>query len=137
MRIGELSERTGVSTRALRYYEQQGLIRSRRLPNGYREYAPEAADVVSFIQDLFAAGLSSRLLRDIIPCVAEGGTASPPAGLLAQVEAVRDDLLQQERRLRERRRTLDDYLTGRLVPQSPVTVADEPQPRSTADRPTG
>src|SRR6478735_11737500 len=115
MRIGELSTRTGVSTRALRYYEQQGLIRSRRLPNGYRDYGPQTADVVSFIQDLFAAGLSSSLLRDIIPCVADGGTTTPPEDLLARVREVRDDLARQERRLRERRRTLDEYLAGPLV----------------------
>ena len=117
MRIGELSKTTGVSTRALRYYEQQGLIRSRRLPNGYREYGPEAAEVVSFVQDLFAAGLSSRLLREIIPCVSEGAGKSPPADLLERVVRVRDDLLHQEERLRRRRQTLDDYLAGRSTPR--------------------
>ena len=38
MRIGELAERAGVSTRALRYYEEQGLISARRAHNGYRDY---------------------------------------------------------------------------------------------------
>ncbi|WFR66202.1 MerR family transcriptional regulator [Curtobacterium flaccumfaciens] len=70
----KLSTATGVSTRALRYYEQQGLIRSQRRANGYREYGPEAVDVVAFVQDLFAVGLSSRLLREIIPCAV--GTAT-------------------------------------------------------------
>ncbi|WP_231918953.1 MULTISPECIES: MerR family DNA-binding transcriptional regulator [unclassified Leifsonia] len=122
VRIGELSAKTGVSTRALRYYEQQGLIRSRRLPNGYRDYGPQTVDVVLFVQDLFAVGLPSRLLRDIIPCVAEGGTSSPPEDLLARVMAVRDDLLRQEHRLRERRKTLDDYLAGRLLPSGANAV---------------
>ena len=38
MRIGELAKRTGVATRMLRYYEEQGLISTRRLDNGYRGY---------------------------------------------------------------------------------------------------
>ncbi|MFF9563827.1 MerR family DNA-binding transcriptional regulator [Leifsonia sp. NPDC014704] len=117
-----MSARTGVSTRALRYYEEQGLIRSRRMPNGYRDYGPQTVEVVLFVQDLFAVGLPSRLLRDIIPCVAEGGTASPPEDLLARVTAVRDDLLRQEHRLRERRKTLDDYLAGRLLPSGATAV---------------
>lgn len=124
MRIGELSSRTGVSTRALRYYEEQGLIHSRRMPNGYRDYVPQTVEVVLFVQDLFAVGLPSRLLRDIIPCVAEGGTASRPSDLLARVTAVRDDLLHQEHRLRKRRKTLDDYLAGRLLPSGAAAVRE-------------
>lgn len=121
MRVGELSKTTGVSTRALRYYEQQGLIRSQRRANGYREYGPEAVDVVAFIQDLFAVGLSSRLLREIIPCAVGDSDGPPPADLLAQVKKVRDDLVQQEQRLRSRRQTLDDYLADRTAPRHPHT----------------
>ncbi|MEU6192280.1 MerR family DNA-binding transcriptional regulator [Streptomyces sp. NPDC047061] len=42
MKIGELSHRTGVSTRLLRYYEQQGLLHPSRLPNGYRDFHEHA-----------------------------------------------------------------------------------------------
>ncbi len=38
MKIGELSRRTGVPTRMLRYYEEQGLLRPERADNGYRSY---------------------------------------------------------------------------------------------------
>ena len=36
MLIGELATASGLSREALRFYEQQGLIRARRLDNGYR-----------------------------------------------------------------------------------------------------
>jgi DNA-binding transcriptional MerR regulator len=122
MRIGELSTATGVSTRSLRYYEQQGLIRSQRSSNGYRDYRPETVEAVAFVQDLFAAGLSSRLLREIMPCVAEGGLQQTPADLRDRVESVRADLLEQEQRLRSRRHMLDDYLAGRATPgHAPTT----------------
>ena len=37
MLIGELATASGLSREALRFYEQQGLIRARRLDNGYRD----------------------------------------------------------------------------------------------------
>src|SRR5688572_33132721 len=41
-RIGQVSERTGLTTRTLRYYEELGLLRpSERLVSGHRVYASE------------------------------------------------------------------------------------------------
>jgi MerR family redox-sensitive transcriptional activator SoxR len=122
VRIGELSDATGASTRALRYYEEQGLIRSERLPNGYRDYRPEAVEVVAFVQDLLAAGLTSRILRDIVPCVSDGGEHAACSDLVVQVRQVRDDLLEQERRIRARRETLEQYLSGRSSPRGRATA---------------
>ncbi|MEU4872067.1 MerR family transcriptional regulator [Streptomyces sp. NPDC021608] len=124
MRIGELSKVTGVSSRALRYYEQQGLLRSERRPNGYREYAPESAEVVAFVQDMFHAGLSSDVIRDILPCARDEHPGGDCAALLARVRQVRDELARQERHIAERRRRLDAYLTDgygtRPVPSPPA-----------------
>lgn len=116
MLIGELSSVTGVSTRSLRYYEQQGLITSERLANGYRDYPPDAVEVVAFIQDLFAAGLSSLLVKDVISCVAADPGGTPPPELLERVRQVRDDLVEQERRIRLRLDALDGYLRTQGVP---------------------
>ncbi|WP_127500925.1 MerR family transcriptional regulator [Actinoplanes solisilvae] len=112
MRVGELSRTTGVSTRALRYYDQQGLLRATRTANGYRDYGDQAPDVVSFIQDMFQAGLPSEVIRDILPCAVhdESYDEDDCDALMARVQAVRDELLRQEDRLRSRRETLDDYL---------------------------
>ena len=57
MRIGELSRRTGVSRRSLRYYEEQGLLGPARLPNGYREYDEHSVTVVRRIQILLSGKL--------------------------------------------------------------------------------
>ena len=41
--IGQLSKLAGVSTRTLRYYEDQGLLASARDKNGYRRYSSRDA----------------------------------------------------------------------------------------------
>jgi MerR family redox-sensitive transcriptional activator SoxR len=120
MRIGELSKATGASTRSLRYYEQRGLITSSRQSNGYRDFDADAVEVVELIQDLISAGLPLRLLREVVPCVAGGGIYNPPPELLGHVTNARDQLIERERRLRSRRETLDDYLSGRKAPRLPA-----------------
>ncbi|MFJ5265236.1 MerR family transcriptional regulator [Streptomyces sp. NPDC088387] len=69
MRIGELAARAGVSVRALRYYEEHGLLTSDRSPSGQRHYGEESVERVRFIQGLYAAGLSSRTIVELLPCV--------------------------------------------------------------------
>lgn len=69
MRIGELSRKTGVSTRMLRYYEEQGLLQPERQPSGYREYEPSAAALVRRIRCLATAGLPTATIAAILPCM--------------------------------------------------------------------
>lgn len=78
MRIGDLAARTGVSTRMLRYYEEQGLLHPNRLANGYRDY-PEASVVrVRQVRDLLMAGLSTEAILEMVPCfIGEGAEFRP------------------------------------------------------------
>ena len=69
MRIGDLANRTGVSVRSLRYYEEQGLITSTRTSSGHRRYVDSDIGRVLFLQRLYAAGLSSRTIAEVLPCV--------------------------------------------------------------------
>ncbi|MFP5023259.1 MerR family transcriptional regulator [Pseudonocardia phyllosphaerae] len=69
MRIGELSRRTGASPRSLRYYEEQGLLTSCRSRTGQRHYSDHEVERVSLIRRLFDAGLSSRVIASVLPCV--------------------------------------------------------------------
>ncbi|MFJ3909025.1 DNA-binding transcriptional MerR regulator [Streptomyces sp. 2132.2] len=69
MRIGELAGRAGVSVRSVRYYEEQGLLASTRSASGQRHYTDEEVERVVFIQRLYAAGLSSRTIAELLPCV--------------------------------------------------------------------
>ncbi|MDG4861451.1 MerR family transcriptional regulator [Streptomyces sp. T-3] len=69
MRIGELAQRAGVSERSLRYYEKQGLLASERTPGGHRYYLEVAVDRVVLIQQLYAAGLHSKKIAQLLPCM--------------------------------------------------------------------
>jgi DNA-binding transcriptional MerR regulator len=92
MRIGELAARAGVSTRALRYYEEQGLLHPERTPSGQRVFTEEAVTRVLLIQQLFTAGLSSRLLVRLLPAIDSGRID----GTLARnLEGEHDRLAQQ------------------------------------------
>lgn len=67
--IGAVAHAAGVSPRAVRYYEQQGLLASERSSGGQRRFPELAIERVTFIQQLIQAGLSSATIRDLLPCM--------------------------------------------------------------------
>ncbi|MGW0435719.1 MerR family transcriptional regulator [Micromonospora sp. NPDC003197] len=77
MRIGELSARTGVSARSIRYYEEQGLLVSMRTTSGQRVFAEAAVERVVLIQRLFDAGLSSKRMYQLLPCMTNPDIRTP------------------------------------------------------------
>ena len=68
MRIGELSEKTEVSIRSLRYYEEKELIKPQRLENGYRVYKQSDIERVKTIQLLMDIGFSTDEISPILNC---------------------------------------------------------------------
>ncbi|MEU7168155.1 MerR family transcriptional regulator [Streptomyces morookaense] len=79
MRIGELGEATGATARALRHYEQAGLISSERAANGYRVYDERAVVRVRNIRHLLAAGLTLDDVRVFLPCLDGDVAAASPS----------------------------------------------------------
>jgi DNA-binding transcriptional MerR regulator len=72
MRIGELAERAGTSARTLRYYESQGLLRTRRAPNGYRDYDEADLRLVREIRSLLEMGFGLDETRPFVDCLRAG-----------------------------------------------------------------
>lgn len=64
--IGEMAERTGVSTSALRFYEAEGLIASTRTGGGQRRYARSTLRRVAFVRVAQRVGLSLEEIRDAL-----------------------------------------------------------------------
>ncbi len=113
MKIGELSRLTEVSVRALRHYEEEGLIRPTRGSNGYRDFDDDAIEAVKQIRGLIECGLPTRIIRDILPYL------DGPTDLLPQVPCtyMLDEVAQQREQLDRRvtyltrnRDALDAYL---------------------------
>jgi DNA-binding transcriptional MerR regulator len=109
MRIGELAIRTGVSVRSLRYYEEQDLLASERSLSGQRHYPESAIGRVQLIQQLYAAGLSSKSILDLLPRVVNG-QATPE--LLDGLSAERDRIDRQIGDLVSNRDRLDTVITN-------------------------
>ncbi|MDT0347001.1 MerR family transcriptional regulator [Streptomyces litchfieldiae] len=113
MRIGELSERTGTPRRLLRYYEEQGLIAADRAPNGYREYDERFVDRVLQIRGLLDAGLPTRIIKQILPCldkprIIHFSDATPE--MLATLERERDRMTERVNCLIRNRDAIAEYL---------------------------
>lgn len=116
MQIKELSERTTVSARSLRYYEAQGLIEPRRDSNGYRNYDESLVERVKQIQQLLDAGLNTKMIKDVLPCLAgpEAGIhfENPEPGFIAELVEERDRMTQRIEVLVKNRDALTTYLDG-------------------------
>ena len=73
--IREICERTGLSPRTVRYYEELGLLPGvRRRTAGRRVYGPDELERLRFIQRLKALGLALAEIRDLNAVHAIGGS---------------------------------------------------------------
>ncbi|MFH8981038.1 MerR family transcriptional regulator [Streptomyces varsoviensis] len=83
MRIGDAAAAAGLTPRALRYYEQQGLLAARRTPSGHRVYGPEDVRRLRVVRGLLGAGLTVGDVRSFaegLDKVPAEGLDTPPAG---------------------------------------------------------
>lgn len=94
MLIGELSQRSGVSARSLRYYESHDLLHAERSENGYRSYGEAAVERARTAHLLFDLGIERDLVRSVLACTGD---------VSAEVHrATRDQLADVRDRMSER-----------------------------------
>jgi DNA-binding transcriptional MerR regulator len=113
VKIGELSRRTGVSTRLLRYYEEQGLIAPARAANTYREYDEADVAQVERAVELVKAGLPTKLARvvlDLEQTQEEDLAAACPRTVAQMLATELDGLDARIACLTSSRRTIHDFL---------------------------
>jgi DNA-binding transcriptional MerR regulator len=115
MKISELSARTGVATRMLRYYEEQGLVAPLRLSNGYRDYDAYLVDRVTKIKSLVDSGVPTRIIGDILPCLNQSQTIivrDPSPELRATLLNQRDAMIERIASLEQNRDALTRYIAA-------------------------
>jgi Hg(II)-responsive transcriptional regulator len=67
LHTGELARQAGVNVETLRFYEREGLLAEPpRRASGYREYPPEAVDLVLFIQRAKQLGFSLKEVKELL-----------------------------------------------------------------------
>lgn len=114
MRIGELSEESGVPTKTIRYYEEIGVLPPPpRSSSGYRDYDAEAASRLGFIRAAQSVGLSLGEIREVLavrdkgqqPCVHVTGLIEQHAADLAEriaaLQRMQQDLHRMARKARQ------------------------------------
>lgn len=116
MQIGEVSRRTGVASKTIRYYEEIGVLDTpQRNASGYRNYEGEVVDRLRFIKAAQAVGLTLGEIREVVSLRDRGETPCEHVSELitrrsAEIDAQIADLrrLRSElRRLARRSRQLD------------------------------
>jgi DNA-binding transcriptional MerR regulator len=127
MRIGELAKRTGTTTRALRFYEAQGLLAARRAANGYREYDEDDFQLVTEILKLQTVGLTLDETRPFVDCLRSGHETGDSCA--SSIEMYRRKLAEADAllaRLGAVRAELAAKLAEALARQEPDRFAPDP-----------
>ncbi|AXL88333.1 MerR family transcriptional regulator [Streptomyces sp. CB09001] len=117
MRIGELADAVGVTTRTVRHYHHQGLLpEPERLANGYRTYTLRHVVVLARIRRLTELGLGLAEVRDVLA----DDAGKDLAEVLEELDA---DLARQEAAIRDRRARLRALLEaeGGVPAEGPVS----------------
>jgi MerR family redox-sensitive transcriptional activator SoxR len=107
--IGELSERSGVATSAIRYYEARGLVRSRRTTGNQRRYARPTLRRLAFIRTAQRVGLTLDEIEQALATLPSGRTPTK-ADWTRLSRGWRPRLDAQIRQLERLRDTLDSCI---------------------------
>nr|WP_203976833.1 redox-sensitive transcriptional activator SoxR [Planotetraspora silvatica] len=107
--VGDLADRSGVPTSALRFYERQGLIRSRRTSGNQRRFSRDALRRVAFIRVAQRVGIPLSRVKEVLDLLPEERT--PNREDWARVSAWwRDDLTDRIEHLQRLRDDLTECI---------------------------
>ena len=105
MRIGELADRGGVTTKTVRYYESIGVLAEPpRTAGGYRDYGAADLERLRFVRDAQATGLSLAEIQSVLEIKDSGARSCEHTRTLLQRHL--DDLDEQLERLQGARAEL-------------------------------
>jgi DNA-binding transcriptional MerR regulator len=83
--IGEIAQRTGVSRKALRLYEEAGILPlARRTASGYRVYGADTSDTIAFVRQAQRLGFTLEQIKEIVTIKRNGRCPCPHVRDLVQ-----------------------------------------------------
>ena len=84
MNIGQVSDRTGLPTKTIRYYEDIGLVRPLRESNGYRRFRESDMHKLAFLGRARTLGFSIEDCRVLLGLYEDGERESAQVKALAE-----------------------------------------------------
>lgn len=94
--IGEAAERSGVSAKMIRYYEQTGLLPAAyREDNGYRKYSEADIRILILVHHARSLGFSIEEVRTLLDLTAGGPRKNPSSAALAIAARYRSALAEK------------------------------------------
>ncbi|KUO02521.1 MerR family transcriptional regulator [Streptomyces caeruleatus] len=116
MLISELAELTGVSARALRHYEDRGLLVPARDSSGYRDYSESDVTRVARIRAMISAGLGTAAIQRYLDCARTGDhgvSLEMCPDLRAELDSLAGRLNARQAELRETQQRLSELISVR------------------------
>lgn len=110
MKIGELADTAGISTKAVRYYESIGVLdEPPRTAAGYRSYGHDAVERLDFVKQAQASGLALAEIKSILEIKDRGGqSCEHTKALLARhLDELDGKIAEMQTARRELRRMYD------------------------------
>ncbi|MTE24432.1 MerR family transcriptional regulator [Microbacterium sp. ZXX196] len=106
MHIGELAERTGLSLRTIRHYDEVGLVKpSGRSDGGFRQYSEGDLDRLLVIRRMKPLGYSLEEMAALLAAV-DGTDPDAPAAL----ERFREDARERRAKLARQVDMADEFI---------------------------
>jgi len=127
MNIGQAAERSGVSAKMIRYYEQTGLLTpAERTASGYRTYGQRDVEILRFIRHARDLGFSITAIADLLALWADKGRHSSDVKRLAldHLAALRERIATLES-VASALQVLADSCCGDTRPDCPILTGLE------------
>jgi len=84
MNVGEAARRSGLPAKTIRYYEEVGLVRPARSPNGYRDYSDADVHGLAFLNRARSLGFSIDDCRQLLALYGDAERASHDVRAIAE-----------------------------------------------------
>ncbi|MDZ5144661.1 MULTISPECIES: MerR family transcriptional regulator [Microbacterium] len=111
MQIGELAERTGLSIRTLRHYDEIGLLRpSARSEGGFRLYTADDESRLLLIRRMKPLGYSLEQMGELLEVVDGLAEAPGDSALAARLADIRDEAHRRREDLRRQLDAADEFV---------------------------